>query len=91
MEDTLPENRYRVSERNRLSRRVGGLCAIALGGIVGFVMWGPVLSYLQSLVPANQYKKLIDFGVVLLIGYCGGIMAPLAFVCIGVYMIWLWR
>jgi len=91
MEDTLPENRYRVSERERLSRRVGGVFAIMFGVVLGLLVWGPLLAYAQSLVPANQYKHLIDFMIVWLIGYCGGVFCPITFVCIGVYMIFLWK
>ena len=59
----------------------GSFC---VGGLTAWIAWGPLKNYLFSFIPqAFEHAGLFKIGILIVIGYCGGIGLPLAIIIVG--------
>jgi len=60
-----------------------GLFFVGLSAFSAWAMWGPVLGFLLSVIPATaEYAWVGKLIVIGLVGYFGGIGMPVCFLCL---------
>jgi len=65
------------------------LGVLSIGGaiLLAWAIWGPFLHWVYSVLPQNEWNKLLKVITAILVGYFGGIAVPLIFVCCGIYFL----
>ena len=64
-------------------KNVLALTFVGLSALSAYAMWGPVLHFLLSIIPATaEYAWVGKLLVIGLVGYFGGIGIPICFLCL---------
>jgi len=58
-------------------RTIGIIASWLIAAGIFYGIFFKLSPYIQSLIPASDWKGLADFAIVILLAYCGGIVGPI--------------